>query len=126
MSAALTRLRRRARPTTTGSSQRATRGRGRGADATFTTVGVTLATPAPLVVYGRGLTLSGSVPLKRAGETVIVFAQPFGEGSFRSVATVLTGADGTWRYVARPRIRTSYLASWNGGRSGTTTVGVAA
>ena len=99
-------------------------GTGRGADATFTTIGVTLATPAPLVVYGRGLTLSGSVPVKRAGETVIVFAQPFGEGSFRSVATVLTAADGTWRYLARPRIRTSYLASWNGGRSGTTVVGV--
>jgi hypothetical protein len=99
-------------------------GTGRGADATFTTVGVTLSTPALLVVYGRGLTLSGSVPVKRAGETVMIFAQPFGEGSFRSIATVLTATDGTWRYVARPRIRTSYLASWNGGRSGTTTVGV--
>ena len=53
-----------------------------------------------------------------------VFAQTFGEGSFRSIATVLTAADGTWRYVARPRIRTSYLASWNGGRSGATEVGV--
>jgi hypothetical protein len=99
-------------------------GTGRGVDATFTTVGVTLSTPAPLVVYGRGLTLSGSVPVKRAGETVTIFAQPFGEGSFRSIATILTATDGTWRYVARPRIRTSYLASWNGGRSGTTTVGV--
>ncbi len=99
-------------------------GTGRGADATFTTVGVTLATPARLVVHGRGLTLSGSVPVKRAGEAVTVFAQTFGEGSFRSIATVLTAADGTWRYVARPRIRTSYLASWNGGRSGATEVGV--
>jgi hypothetical protein len=99
-------------------------GTGRGVDATFTTVGVTLSTPAPLVVYGRGLTLSGSVPVKRAGETVTIFAQPFGEGSFRSVATILTATDGTWRYVARPRIRTSYLASWNGGRSGSTEVGV--
>ena len=99
-------------------------GTGRGVDATFTTVGVTLSTPALLVVYGRGLTLSGSVPVKRAGETVTIFAQPFGEGSFRSIATVLTAPDGTWRYVTRPRIRTSYLASWNGGRSGSTEVGV--
>jgi hypothetical protein len=99
-------------------------GTGRGADATFATVGVTLATPALEVVYGRGVTLSGSVPIKRAGETVTVFAQPFGEGSFRSIATVLTAADGTWRYVARPRIGTSFLASWNGGRSGATAVGV--
>ena len=73
-------------------------GTSRGADAAFTTVGVTLATPALRVVYGRGITLSGSVPVKRAGEAVTVFAQPFGEGSFRSIATVLTAADGTWRY----------------------------
>ena len=53
-----------------------------------------------------------------------VFAQAFGEGSFSSIATVLTAADGTWRYLAKPRIRTSYLASWNGGMSGATTVGV--
>jgi hypothetical protein len=53
-------------------------GTGRGADATFATVGVTLATPASQVVYGRGVTLSGSVPVMRAGETVTVFAQPFG------------------------------------------------
>jgi hypothetical protein len=99
-------------------------GTGRGADATFATVGVTLVTPALRVVYGRGITLSGSVPVERAGETVTVFAQPYGEGSFRSVATILTAADGTWRYVARPRIRTSYLASWNGGRSRATEVGV--
>lgn len=99
-------------------------GTSRGADATFTTVGVTLATPALTVVYGRGITLFGSVPVKRAGETVTVFAQPYGEGSFRSIATVLTAADGTWRYVARPRIGTSFLASWNGGRSGATAVGV--
>ena len=55
------------------------------------------------------------MPVKRAGEIVKVFAQPFGEARFRSIATVLTAADGAWRYVARPRIRTSYLASWNGG-----------
>jgi phosphodiesterase/alkaline phosphatase D-like protein len=43
-------------------------GTGRGADATFATVGVTLATPALRVVFGRGITLSGSVPVKRAGD----------------------------------------------------------
>ena len=99
-------------------------GTGRGADVAFTTIGVTLATPALRVVFGRGVTLSGSVPTTRAGERVTLFAQPFGEGSFRSIATVLTAADGTWRYLAKPRIRTSYLASWNGGRSAAKEVGV--
>ena len=74
---------------------------------------MTLAAPALRVVYGRGILLSGSVPTKRAGETVTVFAQRFGEGSFSSIATVLTAADGTWRYLAKPTIRTSYMASWN-------------
>jgi hypothetical protein len=99
-------------------------GTSRGADVSFATVGVTLAIPALRVVYGRGITLSGTVPIKRAGEVVTVFAQPFGEGSFRSIATILTAADGTWRYLAKPTIRTSYMASWNGGMSSSTAVGV--
>ncbi|HEX4930151.1 MAG TPA: hypothetical protein VFV62_05515, partial [Gaiellaceae bacterium] len=49
-----------------------------GADVTFTTVGVTLTAPALFVVYGRGVTLSGSVPTNRAGEVVTVLAQMFG------------------------------------------------
>lgn len=99
-------------------------GSSRGDDVTFTTVGVTLTTPALLVVYGRGVTLSGAVPTKRAGEVVTVLAQRFGEGSFRSIATVLTAADGTWRYLAKPTIRTSYMASWNRGVSPAAAVGV--
>jgi hypothetical protein len=96
----------------------------RGADLTLTTVGVTLTAPALRVVYGRGILLSGFVPTRRAGETVIVFAQPFGEGSPRSVATVLTAADGSWRWLAKPRIRTSYAAQWAGGLSAASVVGV--
>jgi hypothetical protein len=55
---------------------------------------------------------------------VTVFAQRFGDGSFHSIATVLTAADGTWRYLAKPTIRTSYMAGWNGGLSSATAVGV--
>jgi hypothetical protein len=99
-------------------------GTSRGADVSFATLGVTLATPALRVVYGRGVTLSGGVPVKRAGEVVTVFAQELGGGSSRSIATVLTAADGTWRYLAKPTIRTSYMVSWNGGMSPATVVGV--
>ena len=99
-------------------------GTSRGADATFTTLGVTLNAPALRVVYGRAIALSGSVPVKRAGEVVTVFAQRFGDVSFSSIATVLTSADGTWRYLAKPTIRTSYMAGWNRGLSSATVVGV--
>ena len=99
-------------------------GTSRGANASFTTVGVTLTIPALRVVYGRGILLSGFVPTRRAGETVTVFAQPLGEGSPRSVANVLTAADGSWRWLAKPRIRTSYAAQWAGALSAASVVAV--
>ena len=99
-------------------------GTSRGADVTFTTVGVTLVSAAQRVVYGRAVTLSGTVPTTRPGEVVTVFAQAFGEPSLRSIATVLTTDGGAWRYLAKPRVGTTYRASWNGGLSPAATVGV--
>jgi hypothetical protein len=99
-------------------------GTSRGADLAFTTAGVTLIAPALRVVYGRAVMLRGTVPTRRPGEVVVVLAQSFGEGSFRSVASVLTGADGAWSYLARPTIRTSYAASWQSGTSPAKVVGV--
>ncbi len=99
-------------------------GTSRGADGAFTTAGVTLATPARLVVYGRRITLTGTVPTRRGGEVVALLAQSYGAGGFTTIANVVTAADGTWRYLAKPTIRTSYLASWNRGSSPAATVGV--
>ena len=96
----------------------------RGADATFTTTGVMLAAQAQRVVYGRGVMLSGLVPSGRAGETVTLFAEVFGMGSPRSVATLVTGGGGVWQYLARPPILTSYRASWNGLTSRAVAIGV--
>ena len=99
-------------------------GTSRGADGAFTTAGVTLATPARLVVYGRGVMLTGAVPTRRGGEVVALLAQRFGAPSPTTIANVVTAADGTWRYLAKPTIRTSYTASWNGGSSPAAIVGV--
>lgn len=95
-----------------------------GADGTFTTSGVTMTTLARQVTYGGRVRLSGVVPTHAANELVVVFVQPYGEGSFRSVATVLTAAGGTWEYMARPQIATSYEASWHGGMSQAVTIAV--
>jgi hypothetical protein len=95
-----------------------------GADGTFTTTGVTMTAAARQVTYGGRIQLSGVVPTHAANESVVVFAQPYGEGSFRSVATVLTGAGGAWEFIARPQIATSYEASWHGGMSQAVTVAV--
>ncbi len=95
-----------------------------GADVTFTTTGVSLVLAARQVVFGGRIRLTGSVPTHTAGEQVVVFSKPFGSGSFRSVATVLSGADGVWTYLARPRVATAYQASWRNGLSTAVSVGV--
>ena len=94
------------------------------ADATFTTTGVTLTVLARQVVFGGRVTLSGVVPTHQAGQQVVVFAQPYGGGSFQMRATVLTGANGTWSYLAAPSIGTVYEASWRGGMSAPVSIGV--
>ncbi len=95
-----------------------------GADQTFSTPGVTLGALARAVVFGGRIRLSGVVPTHQTNEQVVLYAQPFGGGSFRSVATVLTGAGGVWAYMARPQIATAYEANWHGSMSQTLTVGV--
>ena len=95
-----------------------------GSDLTFATRGVTIAAGGREVIFGGRVTLTGAVPSGAAGEQVTVFAQAYGRGSPVSVATVLTAAGGTWSYIARPRIGTSYLAGWQGGTSTPVSIGV--
>ena len=95
-----------------------------GADLTFRTAGVSLTARAQLVVFGRAIMLTGFVPTRRAGEPVTVFAQKFGAGSPAAIATVITGDGGVWRYLARPRIQTSYQAGWNDSTSPALVIGV--
>jgi phosphodiesterase/alkaline phosphatase D-like protein len=96
----------------------------RGNDAVLTTTGVTLSVLAREVIYGGRIKLAGIVPTHQAGEQVVVFAQPYGGGSFHSVTTVLTGVGGAWTYVARPEITTAYEAGWKGGTTAPVTIGV--
>jgi hypothetical protein len=95
-----------------------------GADATFSTSGVSLVVAARRVVFGGRIQLTGSVPTHTAGEQVVVFSKPYGVASARSVATVLTGANGVWTYLARPQIATAYQASWRSGLSAAATIAV--
>ena len=99
-------------------------GKSYGADATFSTPGVTLSAVARAVVFGGRIRLSGSVPTADANEQVVVWAKPFGGGSFRSVATLRTDASGAWAYLARPAIGTDYQATWDGGMSQVLAIGV--
>jgi hypothetical protein len=100
-------------------------GTSRSADATFTTAaGVTLTHTGFHVVYGRGILLSGSSSSGQSGIQVTVLAQRLGDASFATVASVPTGAGGTWSYLARPTISTTYEVSANGVTSAPVTIGV--
>ena len=95
-----------------------------GGDVTFQTAGVTLTAAARDLVFGRAIILRGAVPTRAAGQPVTVFAQPYGTSSFQSIAVVLTAADGSWAYLAKPTINTAYRAVWQGGTSASVAVGV--
>ncbi|MFN2627518.1 MAG: cupredoxin domain-containing protein [Gaiellaceae bacterium] len=66
----------------------------------------------PIVVYGAELTLSGQVSSQKAGETVSIEAQEYGQPSPVQLATVVTGATGTFGYLTTPRLYTNYVARW--------------
>lgn len=77
------------------------------------------------VVYGRALSLSGSVANGAAGESVTITAQrlPALTG-VETVATVQTASDGSFNAVVHPQIRTLYRASDGQATSDTVSINV--
>jgi len=84
---------------------------------------VTLAANNSIVTYGDSPTLSGVVSNAKAGESVLVLAQPYGS-SAQQVATLVTGAGGTFSYVTKPTILTAYTVHWKTATSQPITVQV--
>jgi plastocyanin len=73
---------------------------------------VTIGASIPLLVYGQATHISGAVSNKRTGETVTLWAQPYGQASPMQIATVLTAANGVWDFVVKPTLLTTYEAHW--------------
>ena len=73
---------------------------------------VTLGVSQPQIAYGARVTLTGQVNNKKAGENVQLSYQPYGQASEIVLATVITGADGTFSYAVAPKILTNYRAKW--------------
>jgi hypothetical protein len=88
-----------------------------GADVAFSTAGppVTISASAATAIYRHRVTLRGRASSRQANVPVGLFAARVGGGSFASLATVLTGADGTWSFVVRPPIATTYKVLFAGG-----------
>ena len=73
---------------------------------------VTIGAAMPILDYGQSTHISGVVSSKKAGETVTVFAQPYGQASQVQLATLLTGTSGVWDLVVKPTLLTTYQAHW--------------
>lgn len=73
---------------------------------------LTIGASAPIVVAGQPSTLSGTVSNQRPGETVTLFAQPWGAGSPIQLAVLQTQNGGIYSFTATPTILTSYYAQW--------------
>jgi plastocyanin len=86
---------------------------------------VSFGTSQPQITFGEAVTLSGQVNSKKAGEQVLLTYQPYGQASPIVLANVITGADGTFAFVTKPRILTSYQASWKTAKSLVVTTAVA-
>jgi plastocyanin len=83
---------------------------------------VTIGAAAPILDYGQTTHISGSVSNGKAGETVTLWAQPYGQVSPMQVATLLTATGGVWDFVVKPTLLTSYQARWKS--AGSQVVGV--
>jgi plastocyanin len=86
---------------------------------------VSFGTSLPQITFGTAVTLSGQVNNKKAGEQVLLTHQPYGQASPIVLATVITGADGVFSFVTKPKILTSYQAAWKTAQSLVVTTAVA-
>jgi plastocyanin len=73
---------------------------------------VTIGTATPIIDYGQSTHISGAVSSGKAGETVTVWAQPYGTVSPVQIATLMTAANGVWDISVKPSLLTTYFARW--------------
>jgi plastocyanin len=83
---------------------------------------ITIGAQVPIIDYGQATTLAGAISNGASGETVTVWAQPYGQVSPVQIATLLTGTAGAWALPVKPTMLTSYQARWKTTTSQTVSV----
>jgi plastocyanin len=73
---------------------------------------VTIGASVPILTYGQVTHISGAVSNQKAGETVTLWGQPYGQASPVQLATVLTTTNGVWDFVVKPTLLTTYESHW--------------
>jgi plastocyanin len=75
---------------------------------------ITIGASAPILDYGQSTHISGAVSSGASGQTVTVWAQPYGQASPVQIATLLTTTGGVWDLMVKPTLLTTYSAHWKG------------
>jgi len=70
--------------------------------------------------YGAPTTISGTLSTAQANQKVDILAQPCGESATKVVDTVTTTGGGTFTFLAKPTLNTSYQARFGGGNNAVT------
>jgi plastocyanin len=73
---------------------------------------ITIGATTPILDYGQSTHIAGVVSNGKAGETVTVYATPYGTTSPVLIGTLLTSTNGAWDLVVKPTRLTSYSAHW--------------
>src|SRR5689334_18202687 len=74
---------------------------------------VSIGAGLPIIDYGDSTSLGGQISTGASGQTVTVWAQPYGAVSPVQIATLLTGTNGAWSVAIKPTLLTTYTARWN-------------
>jgi plastocyanin len=85
---------------------------------------VSIAASVPIAVFGNEIHVGGAIAPAAVGDTVSVYAQPFGSLSFVKLNDVQTTTNGSWDLATSPQILTSYKATWKGKTSAVVQVAV--
>jgi len=75
---------------------------------------VTIGAALPILTYGQATHISGAVSSHKSGETVTIWALPYGQSSYVQIATLLTSGNGIWDLAVKPTVQTNYAARWKG------------
>jgi plastocyanin len=85
---------------------------------------VSLSVTPKIVVYGRSVTLSGTLASQRSGESLQVLAQPCGQSAATRIATVTTTTGGAYSFRTKPLKNTTYTVKFKSSSSSAITVKV--
>jgi plastocyanin len=85
---------------------------------------VSIGASTGIMIAGSQIHVGGAISPAAVGDTVSIWAQPFGQLSFVKLQDVQTTTNGVYDFVTQPQILTAYKAVWKGRESAIINVAV--